>query len=46
MDVRARKVLGDERTALWQRLLGANRYLEGTARKAQRQLPLVLLELA
>jgi deazaflavin-dependent oxidoreductase (nitroreductase family) len=46
MDVRARKVLGDERTALWQRLIGANRYLEGTARKAQRQLPLVLLELA
>lgn len=44
MDVRAREVLGEERAALWQRLIGANRYLERTARKARRELPLLLLE--
>jgi deazaflavin-dependent oxidoreductase (nitroreductase family) len=42
--VEAREVLGDERAALWERLTGANRYLERTARKAQRELPLLLLE--
>ncbi|MEA2442317.1 MAG: hypothetical protein QOH76_3741 [Thermoleophilaceae bacterium] len=44
IDVRAREVLGEERAALWQRLVGANRYLERTARKARRELPLLLLE--
>ena len=44
MDVRAREVLGEEREALWERLTDANRYLERTARKARRELPLLLLE--
>jgi deazaflavin-dependent oxidoreductase (nitroreductase family) len=44
MDVRAREVLGEERAALWERLTEANRYLERTARKARRELPLLVLE--
>jgi deazaflavin-dependent oxidoreductase (nitroreductase family) len=42
--VEAREVRGEERAALWQRLTDANRYLERTARKARRELPLLLLE--
>jgi hypothetical protein len=44
MDVRAREVLGEERAVLWERLTEANRYLERTARKARRELPLLVLE--
>lgn len=42
-DVRAREVSGEERAALWQRLTAANRYLEHAARKAGRELPLLVL---
>jgi deazaflavin-dependent oxidoreductase (nitroreductase family) len=42
--VQAREVTGEERAALWERLVGSNRYLERTARKARRELPLMLLE--
>jgi deazaflavin-dependent oxidoreductase (nitroreductase family) len=44
IDVQAREVIGEERVALWRRLVAANRYLERTARKAGRELPLLLLE--
>jgi deazaflavin-dependent oxidoreductase (nitroreductase family) len=43
-DLRAREVMGDQRTALWRRLTDANRYLEAAADKAGRKLPLLLLE--
>jgi hypothetical protein len=46
MDVRAREVLGEERASLWERLTDENRYLERTARRARRELPLLLLERA
>jgi deazaflavin-dependent oxidoreductase (nitroreductase family) len=42
--VEAREVHGEERAALWERLTDANGYLERTARKARRELPLLLLE--
>jgi deazaflavin-dependent oxidoreductase (nitroreductase family) len=44
LEVQAREVLGEERRALWAQLTDANRYLERTARKARRELPLLLLE--
>jgi deazaflavin-dependent oxidoreductase (nitroreductase family) len=43
VDVRAREVAGEERARLWHRLVAANRYLERTARKAGRELPLLVL---
>jgi deazaflavin-dependent oxidoreductase (nitroreductase family) len=43
VDVRAREVAGEERARLWSRLVAANRYLERTARKAGRELPLLVL---
>jgi deazaflavin-dependent oxidoreductase (nitroreductase family) len=43
-DVRARELMGDERTALWQRLTDANRHLERAADQAGRELPLLHLE--
>jgi deazaflavin-dependent oxidoreductase (nitroreductase family) len=44
IDVEAREATGEERAELWRRLVDANRYLERTARKARRELPLLLLE--
>jgi deazaflavin-dependent oxidoreductase (nitroreductase family) len=43
VDVRARETTGQERAELWGRLTAANRYLERTARKAGRDLPLMAL---
>ena len=45
-DVRARETTGEERTALWRQLTAANRYLERVARKAGRELPLVVLNVS
>jgi deazaflavin-dependent oxidoreductase (nitroreductase family) len=42
-DVRAQETAGQQRTELWRRLTAANRYLERTARKAGRDLPLMAL---
>ena len=42
-DVAARETLGDERTALWRKLIATNRYLPRVQTKAGRQLPLLLL---
>ena len=41
--VRAREVQDPERGALWRQLTAANRYLDGVARKAERQLPVLVL---
>ena len=43
IDVRAQEAAGQERAELWRRLTAANRYLERSARKAGRDLPLVAL---
>ena len=43
IDVRAEEAAGQERAELWQRLTGANRYLDRAARKAGRDLPIMLL---
>jgi deazaflavin-dependent oxidoreductase (nitroreductase family) len=43
VDVRAQEAAGQERAELWQRLTAANRYLERAARKAGRDLPLMVL---
>jgi F420H(2)-dependent quinone reductase len=43
LDVAAREAVGDERAALWPRLIAANRQLHGAARKAGRELPIVVL---
>ena len=43
IDVRAHEATGHDRAELWQRLTTANRYLERTARKAGRDLPLMSL---
>lgn len=41
--VHARELDGSERDAMWQQLTDANRYLDGAARKAGRQLPVLVL---
>lgn len=43
LDVMAREATGEERVALWRQLTAANRYLDRVARKARRELPLVVL---
>lgn len=43
VEVRAQEATGQERAELWQRLTAANRYLERTASKAGRDLPLMAL---
>jgi deazaflavin-dependent oxidoreductase (nitroreductase family) len=43
LDVRAREATGQERAALWGQLTAVNRYLDGVARKAGRELPLLVL---
>jgi deazaflavin-dependent oxidoreductase (nitroreductase family) len=43
LDVAAREAMGDERAALWLRLTAANRHLTRAARKAGRELPIVVL---
>jgi deazaflavin-dependent oxidoreductase (nitroreductase family) len=43
LDVAAREAMGDERAALWLRLTAANHYLHRAARKAGRELPIVVL---
>lgn len=43
LDVAAREAIGEERAALWLRLAAANRYLDRVARKAGRNLPVVVL---
>ena len=43
VDIRAQQAAGQGRVELWQRLAGANRYLERAARKAGRELPLMIL---
>jgi deazaflavin-dependent oxidoreductase (nitroreductase family) len=43
VDVRAQEATGYERAQLWQRLTAANRYLDRGARKARRDLPLMVL---
>ena len=43
IDVRAQEAKGREHAELWQRLTAANRYLEHAARKAGRDLPLLVL---
>jgi deazaflavin-dependent oxidoreductase (nitroreductase family) len=43
IDVDAQEAAGEERAELWRRLVAANRYLEGAARKAGRELPLIAL---
>ena len=42
-DVEAREATGEERAVLWPRLTNANRYLAEVARKAGRELPVVVL---
>ena len=44
VDVYAREAVGRERDALWRELTTANRWLERAARKAGRELPVVVLE--
>jgi F420H(2)-dependent quinone reductase len=44
LEVRARETVGAERQALWAELTAANRWLERAARKAGRELPVVVLE--
>ena len=41
--VGARTAAGEERADLWRRLTAANRYLDGAADKAGRELPVVVL---
>jgi deazaflavin-dependent oxidoreductase (nitroreductase family) len=43
VEVQAREATGEERAGLWERLTAANRSLERAARKARRELPLVML---
>jgi len=43
LDVGARTAAGEERALLWLRLTAANRYLDGAAHKAGRELPVVVL---
>jgi deazaflavin-dependent oxidoreductase (nitroreductase family) len=43
IEVRAQEAAGQERAELWRRLTAANRYLERAARKARRDLPLMVL---
>ena len=43
VDVRAQEASGQERVELWRRVTAANRYLERAARKARRDLPLMVL---
>lgn len=43
LDVAAREAMGDERAALWLRLIAANRQFHSAARKAGRELPIVVL---
>jgi deazaflavin-dependent oxidoreductase (nitroreductase family) len=43
IDVRAQELDGDERDKRWDQLAAGNRHLEGAARKAGRQLPLMAL---
>ena len=43
VDVRAHEATGPQRAELWQRLTAVNRYLERAARKAGRDLPLLVL---
>ena len=43
IDVLAQEAAGQERAELWRRLTASNRYLEGAARKAGRELPLLAL---
>jgi F420H(2)-dependent quinone reductase len=42
--VEAHEALGDERAGLWAQLTAGNRYLEGAAAKAGRDLPVIVLE--
>jgi F420H(2)-dependent quinone reductase len=44
IEVSAREAGGQEREALWHDLTAANRWLGGAARKAGRELPVVVLE--
>ena len=44
LEVRAREVAGEERETLWERLTAADRHLVAAARKAGRELPLLVLE--
>ena len=46
VEVRAREARGDERIRLWTELTTANRWLQPAARKAGRQLPVIVLERA
>jgi deazaflavin-dependent oxidoreductase (nitroreductase family) len=43
VDVRAQEASGQERAELWRRVTAANRYLERAARKARRDLALMVL---
>ncbi|MEA2483281.1 MAG: hypothetical protein QOC55_1228 [Thermoleophilaceae bacterium] len=43
IDVQAREAVGHERAERWQQLTAANRHLERAARKAGRELPLMVL---
>jgi F420H(2)-dependent quinone reductase len=43
VDVRAQEAAGQERAELWRRSTAGNRYLERAARKARRELPLMVL---
>ena len=46
VEVRAREARGEERIRLWTELTSANRWLQPAARKAGRQLPVIVLERA